>query len=235
MDEIQYFVTDSTATPPSFAHYFTERLVYMPHSYFVNDYRHSSRTVIDHPEKIPRRKDYFAQESNISEDCILLANFGQLSRIDPETLNVWCNILKRVPNSVLWLLRQPALGEAYLRKEFQSRDIDDQTRIVFTDPTSKENHILRIPVADLVLDTPLRNSHTVSADILWAGVPIITVPGEKMANRVTASLLHNNDGKELITKDWIEYEELAVSMCLQSRNTRVFLLHFSSQILKNLT
>jgi Glycosyl transferase family 41 len=34
----------------------------------------------------------------------------QLYKFDPETFTAWCNILRRVPNSVLWLLRFPPSG-----------------------------------------------------------------------------------------------------------------------------
>ena len=35
---------------------------------------------------------------------------------------------------------------------------------------------------------PLCNAHTTGTDVLWAGVPMITIPLEKMATRVAGSL-----------------------------------------------
>jgi protein O-GlcNAc transferase len=43
--------------------------------------------------------------------------------------------------------------------------------------------------ADVFLDTPLFNAHTTGGDVLWAGIPIITLPGENFAQRVAAGLL----------------------------------------------
>jgi protein O-GlcNAc transferase len=51
----------------------------------------------------PKRKDY-----GLPEDKFIFANFNQLYKIDPHTFSIWMNILKRVPNSVLWLLEYPA-------------------------------------------------------------------------------------------------------------------------------
>lgn len=48
----------------------------------------------------------------LPENAVVFCNFNQLYKIDPVILNIWCNILKRVPNAVLWLLRFPAVGEA---------------------------------------------------------------------------------------------------------------------------
>lgn len=47
----------------------------------------------------------------LAEDAVVYCNFNQLYKIDPATLENWVKILKAVPNSVLWLLRFPAVGE----------------------------------------------------------------------------------------------------------------------------
>ncbi len=47
----------------------------------------------------------------LPEDAVIYCNFNQLYKIDPKTLEMWVNILKAVPKSVLWLLRFPAVGE----------------------------------------------------------------------------------------------------------------------------
>lgn len=51
------------------------------------------------------------QQYGLPDDAIVYCNFNQLYKIDPPTLEMWVNILKAVPNSVLWLLRFPAVGE----------------------------------------------------------------------------------------------------------------------------
>ena len=45
-------------------------------------------------------------------------------------------------------------------------------------------------MADLFLDTPECNGHTTSADILWSGTPVLTLPRHyhKMCSRVAASI-----------------------------------------------
>lgn len=41
----------------------------------------------------------------------------------------------------------------------------------------QEEHVRRGQLADLCLDTPLCNGHTTGMDVLWAGTPMITLPG----------------------------------------------------------
>ncbi len=52
----------------------------------------------------------------VNEETVIFANFNQLYKVDPLIFSVWMNILVRVPNSILWLLRFPPAGEAYLRQ-----------------------------------------------------------------------------------------------------------------------
>ena len=63
---------------------------------------------------------------------------------------------------------------------------------------AKHEHIRRSALTDLFLDTPLCNAHTTGTDILWAGLPMITLPLEKMATCVAGSLcLATGLGEEL--------------------------------------
>lgn len=50
-----------------------------------------------------------------------------------------------------------------------------------------------------VLSRPLCNAHTTGTDVLWAGLPMVTLPLEKMATRVAGSLcLATGVGEEMI-------------------------------------
>lgn len=88
---------------------YSEKLVHLPYCYFVNDYKQSNRDVLD-PQNAPKRSDY-----GLPEDKFLFCCFNQLYKMDPQTFGRWCSILKRVPNSALWLLRFPAAGESRLK------------------------------------------------------------------------------------------------------------------------
>ncbi|KAG2726329.1 hypothetical protein I3843_01G103100 [Carya illinoinensis] len=161
------------------------------------------------PKCQPKRSDY-----GLPEDKFIFACFNQLYKMDPDIFNTWCNILKRVPNSALWLLRFPAAGEHKLRTYASQRGVQlDQ--IIFTDVAMKNEHIRRSSLADLFLDTPLCNAHTTGTDILWAGLPMVTLPLEKMATRVAGSLcLATGVGEDMIVSSMKEYEERAVSLAL---------------------
>ncbi|KAE8720242.1 putative UDP-N-acetylglucosamine--peptide N-acetylglucosaminyltransferase SEC [Hibiscus syriacus] len=191
-DYIDYLVTDEFVSPLRYAHIYSEKLVHLPHCYFVNDYKQKNRDVLD-PNCQHKRSDY-----GLPEDKFIFACFNQLYKMDPEIFNTWCNILKRVPNSALWLLRFPAAGEMRLRAYAVAQGVRPE-QIIFTDVAMKHEHIRRSALADLCLDTPLCNSHSTGTDVLWAGLPMVTLPLEKMAARVAGSLcLATGLGEEMI-------------------------------------
>ncbi|KDP23757.1 hypothetical protein JCGZ_23590 [Jatropha curcas] len=205
---IDYLVTDEFVSPTRYSHIYSEKLVHMPHCYFVNDYKQKNLDVLD-PTCQHKRSDY-----GLPEDKFIFACFNQLYKMDPEILNTWCNILKRVPNSALWLLRFPAAGEMRLRSYAVAQGVQPE-QIIFTDVAMKQEHIRRSALADLFLDTPLCNAHTTGTDILWAGLPMVTLPLEKMATRVAGSLcVATGLGDEMIVSSMKEYEERAVSLAL---------------------
>lgn len=205
---IDYLVTDEFVSPLQYAHIYSEKLVHLPHCYFVNDYKQKNQDVLD-PKSKPKRSDY-----GLPEDKFIFGCFNQLYKMDPEIVNTWCNVLKRVPNSALWLLRFPAAGEMRFRAYAAAQGVHPD-QIIFTDVAMKNEHIRRSVLADVILDTPLCNGHTTGTDVLWAGVPMITLPLEKMATRVAGSLcLATGLGHEMIVNSLEEYEEKAVSLAM---------------------
>ncbi|GAA5799558.1 hypothetical protein HPULCUR_004974 [Helicostylum pulchrum] len=214
---------------------YTEKFIYMPHSYFVNDHKQGFRD--DHPsthqelmlynQKANEETVWTAEEEkrwnmrrevfpNLPDDVIIFANFNQLYKLEPGTFRVWLRILERVPNSILWLLRFPPAGEQHL-KRFANEWAGPQVaqRVVFTDVAPKHVHIHRGRVADIFLDTPECNAHTTAADILWSGTPIVTYPKyiHKMCSRVGASIaMATGFGDEMVVMSEKQYEERVVEL-----------------------
>jgi predicted O-linked N-acetylglucosamine transferase (SPINDLY family) len=61
--------------------------------------------------------------------------------------------------------------------------------VFFAPKLDLADHIARLRAADLFLDTWPCNAHTTASEALWAGVPVLTVPGPTFASRVAASLV----------------------------------------------
>lgn len=207
---IEYCLTDVVTSPPSMAsRMHSEALLYHPHTYFVNDHRQTS---IPGPQAYPSGPLTRARYG-LPEDCFLFTMHNQLYKISPEIFDVWTRILKRVPNSKLWLLRFPPSGEARIREEARARGLSND-RLVFTDVAGKDEHVARCGLGDLFLDTPACNAHTTGTDTLWSGCPLLCYPGSLFASRVAASLLTAAGIPELIASSMEEYENIAVELAL---------------------
>ncbi len=221
-DYIDYVLLDTAVCPPESRPCYSEAVALMPHTYFVNDYRRSN------PEILKRNVgavDGGGVEGGaaaaptraalgLPEDAVVYSCANQLYKHDPATFGAWCRILKRVPGSVLWLLRFPAAGEARVRAAAAAAGIDP-ARVIFTDVAPKPIHIARSGLADVFLDTPACNAHTTGCDVLWGGCPVITLPGERMASRVAASLCRATGlGEHMVASSLEDYEERAVALGL---------------------
>ncbi|KAH7104421.1 protein prenylyltransferase [Auriculariales sp. MPI-PUGE-AT-0066] len=210
-----------------------EKFIYMPYSYFVNDHKQSyRRDDLPHdaaPSVHTNDPDHlWALETarrqrlrqvifpDLPETTIIFANFNQLYKIDPVIFATWLRVLKEVPNSILWLLRFPALGAENLIRTARLWAGDDlAARIRFTDVAPKERHIQRGRVADLFLDTVECNAHTTATDILWSGTPILTWPKykHKMCTRVGASVARATGfGSQMIVGSLAEYQARAIAL-----------------------
>ena len=102
-------------------------------------------------------------------------------------------------------------SEINLKAEAKKRGIQGN-RLIFADKIKVEEHIARLKLADLFLDTFNFNAHTTASDALRVGLPIVTKIGKGFAARVTSSLLNSLKTPELITKSEKEYEALALSL-----------------------
>ena len=120
-------------------------------------------------------------------------------------------LLKEIKGSVLWLLRSNQWTESNLRTEAESRGISTD-RLVFAKPIPQAEHLARLRLADLFIDTFNINAHTTASDALWAGVPVITKLGKGFAARVAGSLLTAIDLPELITETEKDYESLILKL-----------------------
>ena len=100
--------------------------------------------------------------------------------------------------------------------EAQQRDVD-QSRLVFAGyEQSKADHLARLSNIDLALDTLIYNGHTTTTDLLWAGVPVITITGNHFPSRVSASVLSALKLNELICQNREDFVRLAVELAVDA-------------------
>lgn len=198
---VDYFVGDPVTTPLAHAAWYSECIAQMPLCYQPNDSQRPRP-----PAQRPRRSAW-----GLPEDAFVLASFNQPYKITPRVFDVWMEILRRIKGAVLWQLSAHAEPAANLRAEAQRRGVDP-ARIVIASPVDSQTHLARLGAADLALDTWPCNGHTTTSDLLWAGVPVVTLQGETFASRVGSSLLAAVGLDRLTCTDAGAYADLAVAL-----------------------
>jgi protein O-GlcNAc transferase len=200
-DYCDYIIADRFVIHEESRADYAEKVVYLPDSFMVNDIE----------RKISARTPSRA-EAGLPEEGFVFCCFNNAYKVTPDVFDVWMRLLGQVDGSVLWLSSSNAHAPKNLCREAQARGIAAD-RLVFAPRVPlNEDHLARVRLADLFLDTLYYNAHTTAADALWAGVPVLTRPGATFASRVAGSLLKAIGLPELITTSLADYEALAVAL-----------------------
>jgi predicted O-linked N-acetylglucosamine transferase (SPINDLY family) len=195
-----YIIADRTVIPPDNRVHYSERVVYMPDCYQVNN------------DGQPIASTAFKREElGLPDEVFIFCSFNRPYKIDPILFDCWMRILAKVPESVLWLQAGKESVKRNLWSEAEKRGVAAH-RIVFAVRLPKPEHLSRLKVADLALDTRLVSGAATTSDALWAGLPVITVQGNHFASRMTSSILKAIELPELILNDLIGYERKAIAL-----------------------
>jgi protein O-GlcNAc transferase len=196
---IDYMIADRLIVPPNQENNYTERVLRLPHCYQPNDRRRLIATTLGRPEY------------GLPATGFVFCAFNQTYKITPEIFACWMNLLRRTPDSVLWLLTDNRWATANLKRAAQGHGIDP-ARLIFAAKIPLAEHLARYRSADLALDTCPYGSHTTGSDALWAGCLFIALCGETFAARVSGSILNACNLPELIAYSLLDYERLALQI-----------------------
>jgi predicted O-linked N-acetylglucosamine transferase (SPINDLY family) len=200
-DAIDYVLADAFVLPADQQSHYSEKIVHLPGSYQANDCR---RPIAAH---VPTRGECGLPESGFVFCC-----FNSSEKITPRIFDVWIRLLAAVPGSVLWLLASSPQAVENLSREAEARLTGAATRLVFAPTLPNPDHLSRFALAGLFLDTLPYNAHTLAADALWAGCPVLTCACGAFPSRVAGSLLRAAGLPELVTESLADYEALALRL-----------------------
>ncbi len=200
--DLDYVIGDHSVLPDIAKPFYHEKFLRLPESYQPND-----------PANRPRPQPVTREQLGLPENTFIFASFNGNRKITSQVVDSWSRILKRAPDSVLWLMANTTRNKENLLERFQANGISAK-RIIFCPRAPYEQHISRQQAADLGIDTFPVNGHTTTSEQLWGGLPVLTVKGTNFASRVSESLLRAIDLPELVADDLQAYEDLAVELAL---------------------
>jgi protein O-GlcNAc transferase len=199
-DCMDYIIADPTVIPKDQFEFYSEKVVWLPDTYQAND---RSRSISG---RRPTRS-----ECNLPDATFVFSCFNATYKITSEVFAVWMRLLAKTQGSVLWLLETNPTATQNLRREAEAHGITPR-RLIFAPPMTLADHMARIGLADLFVDTLPYNAHTTASDALWAGLPVLTCLGDTFAGRVAASLIRAIGLPELVTTSLENYETLALKI-----------------------
>ncbi|MBP7141098.1 MAG: tetratricopeptide repeat protein [Opitutaceae bacterium] len=224
LSAINFRFTDEIADPfPSSDAYHTERLLrFSPCAWTYQP-----------PSSAPE----VAPPPCLDSSQITFGSFNNAAKFSDHTLRLWSDILRRVPNSCLFMkghgVDEPSFQDrllAYMDARNISRD-----RLTFAGRTSGlEAHLALYNRIDVALDTSPYNGTTTTCEALWMGRPVVTLAGNRHASRVSASLLSAVGHSEWIATSDEEYVRLAARLVQDRKNLAASTAELRTQLAASL-
>jgi len=199
MPAVDYLLADSFVAPPALIPSLTEQPLYLPDCVQIHDRR---RAVGPAPTRA---------SCGLPDAAFVFCSFNSARKLTPAQFAAWMRILRRVPDSVLWLCTDTEPVRDNLRVAALRHGIASE-RLVFAPRAPHSAYLARLQLADLCLDTLPLSGGEAAADALWAGVPVLTHAGHSYAARLGGSLLHAIGLPELVTRSARAYEDKAVRL-----------------------
>ncbi|HEY2418724.1 MAG TPA: tetratricopeptide repeat protein, partial [Steroidobacteraceae bacterium] len=197
---VDYLIADPVVAPTAHQAFFSEQLCRLPHCYLP----HNPQEPIA-PEALSRA------QWGLPEGSLVFCSFNAPQKLDHATFDIWLGLLRDVAGSVLWLHGSDPLVQANLAKAAEAGGLDPR-RLIFASRPAKPEHLARLGLADIALDTRSYNGHTTSLDALWAGVPLVAELGAQFASRVAASARVAAGLPGLVARNAGHYAEIALKL-----------------------
>ncbi len=203
LSQMDYFIGDAVLTPPEMDPYFSEQVWRLPRI----------RASYDGKADAPGpgwRPD--------ATGTLWVGSFSNLGKLTPETFVLWARVLHALPEAKL-LLKTRALADAGNRRRIleamAAQDIvPERIELQSSEITPGwREHMAYYDRLDIALD-PIgaHGGYTTTCDALWMGVPVITLEGDRMASRMTASILSAIGHPQWIATTEADYVDKVVAL-----------------------
>jgi protein O-GlcNAc transferase len=173
---IDWFIGDEETAAPELQYQFSERLLRLP------------RPWLAYPNQFlfPEAKSY------MDIDQLILGSFCQVSKITETTLAIWGEVLRKLPDALLVLKSKGFQDKAvknFLEKRLESYGVSAERMRLMPPVAEWSEHLDFYNLLDIALDTTPWSSATTGFEALGMGVPLVALRGDRMAARMSSSLV----------------------------------------------
>ena len=199
---MDYRITDATVDPYGMTdHFHTEQLVRLPGCFLC--YRPGG----DFPAE--------AELPLLHNRFITFGTMNNFSKISSRMIEVWCEILLRVPDSRLMMRYRGQEWDRInleLTIKLEQYGIAGSRLILLGHASSVVEQLRAYHQIDIGLDTFPYNGTTTTCEAIYMGVPVVSLAGRSHVARVGASLLKSIGLEELVAESEDEYVTKAVAL-----------------------
>jgi predicted O-linked N-acetylglucosamine transferase (SPINDLY family) len=198
---IDYWITDEALHPSDTPELTSETIWRLPRCYLTYE------NYLDTPAVSPLPFE--------KTGLITFGSFNNTRKVTPETLDVWCEILKAVPNSRLFLKAIHQAGgdprvQENIINDFAQRGISADRLFIQGKFLDDQAHFLSYNNVDIHLDPFPYGGCTTTCEALWMGVPSLTLAGGRNLERLSVTVLKAVGLEEWIADTPADYVQKAV-------------------------
>ncbi|NYS59718.1 tetratricopeptide repeat protein [Vreelandella salicampi] len=197
---IDYLISDHVETPSGVDDHYVENLIRLPDDYICYNPPGYAPNVAALPA---------AKNGYITFGC-----FNNPTKINPEIVAAWSDILLAVPNSRFFLKGMQFSSEELKKrvtKLFEECGVPEE-QLIIEGPSAHKQLLESYHRVDIALDPWPYSGGLTTCEALLMGVPVITMPGPTFAGRHSASHLVNAGLGELVVDTWEEYRQRAIGL-----------------------
>lgn len=199
MARMDYLISDPVSSPANDSQRFSEKLLWLP----------QVRLCYRAPDYLPA----VAPLPAIAKGTITFGCFNNINKLNPRVLALWTRILNRLPGSVLHLKSKyfidPATRQRF-EQFFAARNVSAD-RLHLSQQSSHKQMLEEYAQIDIALDPFPYNGGTTTCEALWCGVPVLTLRGDSIYGRQSASFLTAAGLSDWIAETDADYMEKAVA------------------------
>lgn len=201
LNAIDYRIADEYTEPEGAENFSSEKIIRLPGGF------HCYSALADSPDvaPLPSKKN----------GHITFGSFNNFAKCSNETIFLWSEIMKNVPNSKI-VLKALSLGDKYVQeyayKTFKTFGIERDRITMLARTSSLRKHFEKYGEIDIALDTYPYNGTTTSCEAMWMGVPLVSFFGPNHASRVGLSLLSHVGLQQLAAGSPEDYVNKAVAL-----------------------
>jgi predicted O-linked N-acetylglucosamine transferase (SPINDLY family) len=197
MHAVDYLVSDPVSSPLDDRQRFAETVLRMPQvrlCYRAPDYA-------PEPSTPPAMRNGY----------ITFGSFNLLTKVNDDVIALWSRILHAVPDSRLLLksrnFNEPAM-QTRIAEQFRRHGIAPE-RLMLRTHTPHAEMLAEYADMDIALDPFPFNGGLTTCEALWQGVPVLTLRGEALIERQSASFLGTLGMEDWIAESKDDYLERA--------------------------